>query len=401
MCGIAGFTQFKKDTDDVPGLLEKMGNAIRHRGPDAAGTYIGEQIAMVHRRLSIIDLSELGAQPMYSSCGRYVTVYNGEIYNFKSLRRELELDGVHFKGSSDTEVLIALYAKYGADCLNMLNGMFALAIWDINAQELFLARDRLGKKPLYFYRKDDRFIFASEIKAILCASSIDRDIRSDAVQDYFFYQYVPDPKTIFKCIHKLSPGHFMRVNKDRITEHRYWDVSFAKTHSGSRENIEEELVDLLDDCVKSRMISDVPLGAFLSGGVDSSAVVGVMSKNSDTPVTTCAIGFNNKKYDEVSYANIVAKQFETNHHELTVQENVEEKLVSIASFFDEPFSDPSFVPTFYVSNLARSKVTVALAGDGGDENFAGYSKYLADKRENQLRKWILIVYRETLHMDFF
>lgn len=388
MCGIAGFTQYKKDVADVPGLLDQMGAAIQHRGPDAGGVFIDEQIAMVHRRLSIIDLSESGAQPMHSASGRYVTVYNGEIYNFTSLRSTLEEDGLVFRGGSDTEVMIALYEKYGARCLDYLNGMFALAIWDKQDQVLFLARDRLGKKPLYFYQKDERFLFASEIKSLLCAQAVDRTVRSDAVQDYFFYQYVPDPKTIFKFIHKLPPGHWMRVDRDGFKQQQYWDVSFAKTHTGPREQIEEELVELLDDSVRVRMISDVPLGAFLSGGVDSSAVVGLMSRNSDKPVTTCAIGFNSKEFDEIDFAAKVAHQFGTSHHELIVQEHVEENLVSIATFFDEPFADPSFVPTYYVCKLARSTVTVALAGDGGDENFAGYSKYLDDQREQTLRKWL-------------
>lgn len=388
MCGIAGFTQYRADVADVPALLNRMGDAIQHRGPDASGVYIDECVALCHRRLSIIDLSEAGAQPMHSPSGRYVTVYNGEIYNFQALRVELEEEGLKFRGSSDTEVLIALYEKHGPDCLQMLNGMFALAIWDTREQVLFLARDRLGKKPLYYYRKGERFLFASEIKSILCAEGIDRTIRNDAVQDYFFYQYVPDPKTIFNSVHKLPPGHWMTIGRDGVKLQRYWDVSFAKEHGGTREQIESELIELLDDSVRIRMISDVPLGAFLSGGVDSSAVVGFMAGNSPQPVTTCAIGFNNEKFDEVAYAANVARQFDTNHRELTVQENVEANLVSIATYFDEPFADPSFVPTFYVSKLARSMVTVALAGDGGDENFAGYSKYLDDQRENRLRRFV-------------
>ena len=388
MCGIAGFTQFHKDITDAPALLEKMGTAIQHRGPDAAGIYTDDLVGLCHRRLSIIDLSESGAQPMHSPSGRFVTVYNGEIYNFQSLRAELEADGVNFRGTSDTEVLLALFEKHGADCLSMLNGMFAMAIWDKQEQSLFLARDRLGKKPLYFYQKGDRLLFASEIKAILCSPDIDRSIRNDAVQDYFFYQYVPDPKTVFQCIHKLAPGHWMKIDRHGVSQHQYWDVSFSEQHTGSRDQIEGELVELLDDSVRMRMISDVPLGAFLSGGVDSSAVVGLMAGNSDTPVTTCAIGFNDKEFDEVSYAAKVANQFQTSHHELTVKENVEANLVSIARYFDEPFADPSFVPTFYVSKLARTMVTVALAGDGGDENFAGYSKYLSDQRENRLRRLV-------------
>ena len=208
------------------------------------------------------------------------------------------------------------------------------------------------------------------------------------MQDYFFYQYVPDPKTIFQCIHKLAPGHWMKIDQNGITQREYWDVSFSRQHPGSREQIEGELVELLDDSVRMRMISDVPLGAFLSGGVDSSAVVALMANNSEKPVTTCAIGFNDREFDEVKYAANVATQFETNHHELTVRENVEANLVSIARYFDEPFADPSFVPTFYVSKLARTMVTVALAGDGGDENFAGYRKYLNDQRESRLRRLV-------------
>lgn len=385
MCGIAGFTQYQNDIADVPGILSQMGEAIRHRGPDAGGEFIEDKVALCHRRLSIIDLSEAGAQPMHSPSGRYVTVYNGEIYNFQELKKELLEDGIHFRGTSDTEVLIALFEKYGPDCISMLNGMFAIAIWDTQNHTLFLARDRLGKKPLYYYNKGNRFLFASEIKSILCAPDIDRTMRADAVKDFFFYQYVPDPKTIFESVHKLPPGHWMMIDKDGSRIHQYWDVSFADTHQGSQEQIQGELFELLEDSVRTRMISDVPLGAFLSGGVDSSAVVGMMAGNSNNPVTTCAIGFNNKKFDEVVYAAKVANQFNTNHHEFTVQEKVEENLVSIASMFDEPFADPSFVPTYFVSQLARTMVTVALAGDGGDENFAGYGKYLNDEFENRLR----------------
>ena len=388
MCGIAGLTRFHNSSTDVPVLLEKMGAAIRHRGPDAGGIYHDEGVGLCHRRLSIIDLSDAGAQPMTSVSGRYITVYNGEIYNFQALRQTLEADGVSFRGTSDTEVLLALFEKHGIECLSMLNGMFAIAIWDTRDKTLYLARDRLGKKPLYYYRKGDQLYFASEIKAILCAPEVDRSIRNDAVQDYFFYQYVPDPKTVFNNIHKLAPGHWMKIDRSGITQHQYWDVSFAQQHSGSREQVEGELVELLDDSVRMRMISDVPLGAFLSGGVDSSAVVGLMAGNSSTPVTTCAIGFNDKEYDEVKFAANVAEQFGTDHHELTVQESVEANLVDIARYFDEPFADPSFVPTYYVSKLARSMVTVALAGDGGDENFAGYSKYLSDQRENRLRRMV-------------
>lgn len=385
MCGIAGFTRYHNETSDAAVVLEKMGEVIRHRGPDAGGSFIDPQIAMCHRRLSIIDLSESGAQPMSSLSGRYITTYNGEIYNFSDLRTELENDGVSFRGTSDTEVVIALYEKHGPECLQLLNGMFAIAIWDKTDQSLFLARDRLGKKPLYYYQKDHRFVFASEIKSILCAPDIDRSIRTDAVKDFFFYQYVPDPKTIFRSVQKLPPGHWMRVDKNGSSITQYWDVSFADTQTVSEQQIHGELLELLQDSVRTRMVSDVPLGAFLSGGVDSSAVVGMMANCSSEPVTTCAIGFNHKKFDEIKYAAKVAKQFNTNHHEFIVQQKVESNLASITAFFDEPFADPSFVPTYFVSQLARQMVTVALAGDGGDENFAGYSKYLDDQFENKLR----------------
>ena len=350
--------------------------------------YTADEVGLCHRRLAIIDLTESGRQPMNSMSGRFVTVFNGEIYNFQALRASLEEDGMSFRGSSDTEVMLALYEKHGPDCLKYLNGMFAIAIWDTVEKTLFLARDRLGKKPLYYYRKDKQFVFASEIKAILATPDTDRTIRQDAVQDFFFYQYVPESKSIFKFIDKVQAGHWMLVSKDGVKSEQYWDVSFASTSDKSADQIQDELYDLLDDSVKSRMVSDVPLGAFLSGGVDSSAVVGLMAKNSATPVTTCAIGFDSEKFDEVAYAARVAEQFKTDHHELTVKETVADNLTDIAGYFDEPFADPSFVPTYFVSKLARTMVTVALAGDGGDENFAGYEKYLQDQLENKIRSWV-------------
>lgn len=385
MCGIAGFTQFGLSYNNPETLLETMGNSIAHRGPDDSDVYTEDEIGLCHRRLAIIDLSESGRQPMKSPTGRYVTVFNGEIYNFQTLRTSLEKDGVQFKGTSDTEVMLALYEKHGPDCITYLNGMFAIAIWDTVEKTLFLARDRLGKKPLYYYRHRDQFVFASEIKAILTTPNIDCTIRADAVMDFFFYQYVPESKSIFKFIDKVQAGHWMLVSKNGIKTEQYWDVSFAKTTDKSADQIQDELYELLNDSVKSRMVSDVPLGAFLSGGVDSSAVVGLMAKSSETPVTTCAIGFDSEKFDEVTYAAKVATQFKTDHHELTVKETVADNLTEIAAYFDEPFADPSFVPTYFVSKLARSMVTVALAGDGGDENFAGYSKYQTDQLENKLR----------------
>jgi len=385
MCGIAGFTRFRRILTEDETRLLSMADSIAHRGPDASGEYIDENIALAHRRLSIIDLSETGKQPMRSVDGRYVMVYNGEIYNFAELRKNLEKDGHQFFGQSDSEVVLAMYGVHGKRCVDYFNGMFAIAIWDTKNRSLFLSRDRLGKKPLYYYRKNDRFVFASEIKAILQAGDIDRTVCDASVKDFFTFQYVPDPKSIFTHIKKLPPAHSMLVTEHGCDIEEYWDVSFSEVTKQSDAEISDELLSLIDDATRLRMVSDVPLGAFLSGGVDSSAVVAFMSSHSSKPVTTCAIGFDDKEFDEVAQARQVAEQFNCEHHEFTVKTNVEENLVDIAAYFDEPFSDPSFVPTFFVSKLARSKVTVALAGDGGDENFAGYSKYRIDRTENRLR----------------
>jgi len=387
MCGLAGFlrTASTPNRDAHRQWLEAMGLAIVHRGPDASGHFLDDNVGLTHRRLSILDLSESGKQPMRSPSGRYFISFNGEIYNYRLLRKNLEADGYIFRTGTDTEVLLALFEQKGYRCLDELNGMFAFAIWDTEAKQVFLARDRLGKKPLYYYEEAGRFAFASELKALLKLPFIARTVRPDAVKDFFAYQYVPDPKTIYKNIHKLPPGHWLITDGVRMEQHKYWDVSFSRVTGKTLSEIEDDLYSLIEDSVRLRMVSDVPLGAFLSGGVDSSAIVGLMAGLSDRPVTTCSIGFDSERFDEVKYARQVAEQFQTDHHEFTVRENVAGNLARIARFFDEPFADPSFVPTFFVSQLARQKVTVALAGDGGDENFAGYSKYYTDYVENRLR----------------
>ena len=376
--------------------LEAMGEAIRHRGPDAGATWLDEQIGLVHRRLSILDLSDAGTQPMVSASGRHVIVFNGEIYNFQAIRQELLGQGVRFRTGTDTEVLLELYEREGADCIERLNGMFAFAIWDRQSERLFLARDRLGKKPLYYYQRDNEFAFASEIKALHPLPFIDTTLRADALKDFFFYQYVPDPKSIYQSVHKLPPGHWLELAHGRVTIKAYWDLTFASQSSTDAYQLQHALRQEMEEAVKRRLVSDVPLGAFLSGGVDSSAVVSLMAGASERPVTTCAIGFDSEKYDEVQYARRVAEQFGTNHHEFTVREQVADSLPAISRFFDEPFADPSFVPTYFVSRLARQQVTVALAGDGGDENFAGYGKYAIDARENQLRSFFPELLRERL-----
>ena len=384
MCGIAGFSLFNAHEGDEK-TLEAMGQAILHRGPDAGGTYIDDNIGLCHRRLSILDLSEAGNQPMYSHDGNLVIVFNGEIYNFLELRAALENDGVIFKSHTDTEVILELYAREGTKCLDKLNGMFAFALWDKNKQELFIARDRLGKKPLYYFNDNGRFAFGSEIKAILALENIPREIRLDAVYDFFAYQYVPDPKSIFKHIHKLPPAHYLVLKKEGFSIHEYWDLSFKEVTKASEESNKQQLKALLEKVTKQRMISDVPLGAFLSGGVDSSGVVAMMAEASEEKVKTCTIGFDNKDFNETDFAREIAEKYDTEHNEFTVHQNVSDKLEHIVSFFDEPFADPSLVPTYFVSELARRAVTVALAGDGGDEMFAGYEKYSVDDVENKLR----------------
>lgn len=384
MCGIAGFTQFSQPMGTID-TLKAMGNAILHRGPDAGGEYLDDHVGLAHRRLSIIDLSEAGNQPMYSRDQQLVIVFNGEIYNFLELRAELQEQGYAFKTHTDTEVILALYQHHGEACLDRLNGMFAFALWDKQQQKLFIARDRVGKKPLYYFHQDGRFAFASEIKALLTLPEIPRDIRLDAVYDFFAYQYVPDPKSIFKHIHKLPPGHYMTVTAQGITTQQYWDVSFKTVNHSSETQLTEELLELATRCTKRRMVSDVPLGAFLSGGIDSSGVVAMMALNSENPVITCSIGFDEKRFNETEFARIVAEKYNTDHHEFTVHQNVKENLEKIVRFFDEPFADPSLVPTYFVSELARQQVTVAIAGDGGDEVFAGYEKYSIDAIENRLR----------------
>jgi len=396
MCGIAGFTQFKNTPGSSSKLIETMIKTIEHRGPDAQGYFETQSVALGHARLSIIDLSELGKQPMHSACGRYTVVFNGEIYNFQTLRAELEQAGYPFKSHTDTEVILALYSQQGPEAVTQLNGMFAIAFWDNLTQTLTLQRDRIGKKPLYYTHFNDELIFASELKSLLCYPGIERRIRPDTVYDFFAYQYVPDPKSIFENIYKLPPAHSLVFEKGKNPAlQRYWKTSFSDRSDHSLESAKPILYETIKNATERRMISDVPLGAFLSGGIDSSLVVGLMAQTGQR-VTTCTIGFDDKKYNETEFAAIVAKQFNTDHHEFTVQQSVRDQLESIAQYFDEPFADPSLVPTYFVSELARQRVTVAIAGDGGDEIFAGYSKYVTDWQENRIRNRLPRLSRKAL-----
>jgi asparagine synthase (glutamine-hydrolysing) len=388
MCGIVGKYNFNTWEPVKEELIESMCDRIVYRGPDDAGVYTDGAIGLGHRRLSILDLSELGHQPMASRDKSIWISFNGEIYNFLQLRKELIAKGYSFTSNCDTEVIISLYQEYGENCLDHLRGMFAFAIWDKNKKKLFLARDRIGKKPLFYYYDGKTLIFASEIKCILVDPIVAKDLNFEAMYDYFKYLYVPDPKTIYKNIRKLEPGHYLMCTPEGIEKKQYWDVSFGTVFSGSKDAIAGDLLQILDESVRLRMISDVPLGAFLSGGIDSSGVVALMAKQQQGPVTTCSIGFDSEKYDEIVFARMIAHKFNTSHHEFTVKEHAEGILGDLAYYFDEPFADASAVPTFFVSKLARQQVTVALSGDGGDENFAGYEKYFIDDIENRIRSKI-------------
>lgn len=389
MCGIAGFTR-SLNREWSKKTLKAMGDEIRHRGPDAHGEVLTEDIGLAHRRLSIIDLSESAKQPMESICGRYLIVFNGEIYNFLSLREELLKEGCEFRTHSDTEVLLAMYQHMGSQCLKKLNGMFAFAIWDRKDRTLFMARDRIGKKPLYYYYPGGgRLAFASEIKSILKLPSVPRAIEPTAVNDYLKYLYIPSPKTIFKNIYKLPPAHALTMQIDNEpTVYSYWDVDFSKTYEGGLEDAAEELLELLADSTAIRMIADVPIGAFLSGGLDSSAVVALMHRHAGSQVKTCSIGFNDREHDETPYAREIAHMFQTDHREHIVNDKLTDTISVLPRFFDEPFADSSAIPTFHVSRLARQDVTVALAGDGGDESFGGYEKYVKDLIEYRVRKTV-------------
>lgn len=395
MCGITGW--MTRDGSPVQErLMVHMTDQIEHRGPDGDGFFFGEGVALGHRRLSIIDI-EGGSQPMYSAEKDVVLSYNGEIYNFQALRRELESLGHSFKTASDTEVLLESYMQWGQACVERLRGMFAFAIWDGRSQSLFLARDRLGIKPLYYsFLKTGDLIFGSELKALLAHPDLPRKLRLDALEDYLTLGYVPDPKTIIEGVDKLPPATTMCVKKGstRAQPVTYWTPGLEnKARSVSQE---AELLPRLSEAVKLRMIADVPLGAFLSGGVDSSAIVGLMASHSDLPVETCAIGSDDPDYDESGYAQIVADHFKTSHRLRLVSSTDESLIDRIVEVYDEPFADPSALPTYRVCALARERVKVALSGDGGDELFAGYRRHRFHMMEERLRGMLPLFIRRGI-----
>ncbi|PEQ10624.1 asparagine synthetase B [Novosphingobium sp. PC22D] len=387
MCGIAGIFHCETAKPVDPARVERMCDAIAHRGPDGHGVWTAPGVGLGHRRLSIIDVAG-SPQPMPSSDGRVMLVFNGEIYNYRELRRELAAEGATFRTDGDSEVIIAAWQRWGADCLSRLHGMFAFAIYDLEARTLFLARDRLGVKPLFYAPlADGSVIFASELKALLAHPSLRREIDPLAIEDYLAWGYVPDHAAIVKGVRKLGAGHFLllRQGGGLPAESQWWDISFAERRRGSVADLEAELVHLLRDAVTSRMVADVPLGAFLSGGVDSSSVVALMAEASANPVKTCSIGFDVAAVDETSHARAIAQRFGTDHRERLVSPDDFALSERLAAMFDEPFADASALPTLRVCELARETVTVALSGDGADEAFAGYRRHVFQRAEDRVR----------------
>ena len=387
MCGITGIYHLATPKPVDPARIERMCAAMAHRGPDGQGVWTAPGVGLGHLRLSIIDL--VGSpQPMASSDGRAMLVFNGEIYNYRELREELRGSGAEFRTDGDSEVILAAWQRWGPACVTRLHGMFAFAIYDLGARTLFLARDRLGVKPLFYAPLSDGSVaFASELKGLLANPLLRREIDPLAIEDYMTWGYVPDHRSILAGVHKLPAGHtvLLRHGAPLPAPVQYWDVSFAERRKGRANDLEAELLHLLRQAVTSRMMADVPLGAFLSGGVDSSAVVALMAEASGSPVKTCTIGFDVAALDESGYAQQVATRFATDHRARQVSPDDFEQVDTLAAMFDEPFADASALPTWRVCQLARESVTVALSGDGADEAFAGYRRHKFQHAEDRLR----------------
>jgi asparagine synthase (glutamine-hydrolysing) len=387
MCGIAGIFHCGTIKPVDPLRVERMCDALVHRGPDDSGVWTARGVGLGFRRLAIIDLAG-SPQPMHSADERAVLVFNGEIYNFRELRRELEQLGAQFRTDGDGEVILAAYQQWGVECLPRLHGMFAFAIYDRAARTLLLARDRLGVKPLFMaHLSDGSLAFASELKGLLAHPLLRREVDPLAVEDYLAWGYVPDHRSILKGVEKLPAGHYRLLRHDTpaAAMQRWWDVSFAERRRGSERDLEAELLHHLREAVTSRMTADVPLGAFLSGGVDSSSVVALMAEASRDPVRTCSIGFDVDAFDETSHAAEVARKFGTNHEMRVVSADQFDAIGTLAAMFDEPFADASALPTWRVCQLARESVTVALSGDGADEALAGYRRQVFHAHEERVR----------------
>jgi len=383
VCGIAGFVGSANtfSMPDPEGTVKAMAETLRHRGPDEEGCYVGPGVALAHRRLRIIDL-ETGAQPMTSGNGSHVLVYNGEVYNFRALRSELEKAGHAFVTRSDTEAVLHAYEEYGTRCLDRFNGMFAFALWDANDRRLFAARDRMGQKPFYYSLQGDTLVFASELKALLLFPGIRAAIAPRTLSRYLAFGYVPAPDTIYEGIHKLPPGHFLTYENGELEVKPYWRIDFSRAEVRDDDDaaLQRDFLSLFRDAVRLRLMSDVPLGVFLSGGIDSSAVVAMMRDlMPPKDIKTFSVAFREKEYDESSHARAVARHFGTDHHEKVLdEETMLDRLPDLIAHMDEPFADASLSPTSLLSEFTRSEVTVALGGDGGDELFAGYSAFWID-----------------------
>jgi asparagine synthase (glutamine-hydrolysing) len=398
MCGIAGIFDYRRRGGIDRALVHRMTDALSHRGPDGDGFYYAPGIGLGHRRLAIVDLAG-GDQPVFNEDRTVAIVYNGEIYNFQPLMAELAALGHVFRSRCDTEVVVHAWEEWGEACLDRFNGMFAFALWDARCETLFLARDRLGEKPLYYsFAADGRLYFASELKSINCCPNIDLSLDPQAIEEFFAYGYIPDPRSIYRGVRKLAPGHCLRVRPDAppAEPRSYWDLQFVDGMQASREEVEEELIARLRQSVRMRMIADVPLGAFLSGGVDSSAVVAMMAGLKQDPVDTFSIAFGAKGWDESAYAAEVAQRYCTDHHVREVDPNSFDLIDRLATIYDEPFGDSSAMPTFRVCAMARENVTVALSGDGGDEVFAGYRRYRWHHAEERVRRLLPGALRKPL-----
>ncbi len=398
MCGIAGIfdTQGTREIDRA--LLARMNQTQHHRGPDETGLHAEPGVGLAHKRLSIIDLSS-GQQPLFNEDGSVAVVFNGEIYNFIELMAELKSLGHTFRTHSDTEVIVHGWEQWGEACVTRFRGMFAFALWDRNSQTFFLARDRMGVKPLFYALLDDgQLIFGSELKVLTAHPGLKRDIDACAVEEYFAWGYVPEPRTIYRQALKLSPAHTLTVKRGVALPQPkpYWDVTFQSAGKISEQDAQQELQDRLRESVKIRLMSEVPLGAFLSGGVDSSAVVAMMAGLMNEPVNTCSIGFNDPAYNEADFAALVARRYQTRHSLDTVDTDDFGLIDTLARLYDEPYADSSAIPTYRVCQLAKKRVTVALSGDGGDETFAGYRRYRWHMQEERVRNLLPLSLRRPL-----
>lgn len=393
MCGIAGIVRDDGLDVDQP-LVGKMCAAIRHRGPDDDGFYFQPGVGLSMRRLAIIDLKS-GKQPIHNQDRTAWIVFNGEIYNYQELRSRLEKLGHSFYTNSDTEAIVHAYDQYGADCPKYLRGMFAFAIWDTCTQELFLARDRVGKKPLLYSRVNGQFVFGSEFSALFQHPDVSKDIDFEALDHYLSFMCVPAPLTAYRGIKKLEPGHSLRYRKGEIKTERYWQPDFSTKLDISEQEAGERAIDILRDAVKVRLMSEVPLGAFLSGGIDSSAVVALMSEMSSDPIKTFSIGFEEQDFSELHHARRVAEHVGADHHEFIVRPDALEVLPILVEHYGEPYADSSAIPTYYVARETRKHVTVALNGDGGDESFAGYERYAAMRLAERYHR-LPAIFRDTV-----